>query len=107
MASVSCVLPSLSGRYLDTLIGIRHHSNEQINQHYDRDEHVNAEYDLKEDLRPEGLVIMIDRVIGVDFHSVGGGLAENREKQQLESSDWVLLDWNHETEQTWITWMRW
>lgn len=37
-------------------------------------------------------------VIVVDFHLVRVGLAENREKQQLESSYGVLLDWNTKAE---------
>lgn len=88
----------LSWRYLDTLVGIRHHSNEQINQHYDRDEHVYAEYNFKQDLSPGRLVIIFRGLIGVTFHVIGIGLAENREKQQFKSSDRVLLDWNHKIE---------
>lgn len=33
----------------------------------------------------------------IDFQLIGAGLAENREKQQLESTDWALLDWNHKS----------
>lgn len=77
------------------MIGIGHHSNEQINQHNDRDQHVNAENAFKKHLRPVRLVVRVFdvRVVAGAFQIVGGRLAEYREKQQIKSTDWILLDW--------------
>lgn len=40
--------------YLYPLIRVRHHSNQQVNEHDDRDEHVGAEYDFEQVFRPLG-----------------------------------------------------
>lgn len=40
---------------LNSLIGIAHHSDQEINKHHHRHQHVNAEGELEEDGRPIGL----------------------------------------------------
>lgn len=67
--------------YLDTLVSVRHHRNEECNQHHYRHQQVAAEHELEEVLRPRGPqrgdVVQVRQ----------GGLAENGEEQSLERLD--------------------
>lgn len=89
-------------RYLDTLVRVCHHSNEEINKHNHGYQHVNPEYEFEQYFGPEGLIVLSSLPI-LSFELIGRGLAENREKQQLESLDGVLLDWNHKPHTILIT----
>lgn len=91
--------------YLYTLVSIGHHSNEEINQHNDRHQHVNAENAFKKHFRPVRLVVRVFdvRVVAGTFQIVGGGLAEYREKQQIKSTDWILLDWKNTKKEKLVT----
>ncbi len=44
---------------LDALVGVAHHSNEQVDEDDDRDEEVDGEDDLEHDERPLGVLVLL------------------------------------------------
>lgn len=80
--------------YLNALVRIGHHSDEQVDQNDHRNQHVHAIDDFEQNFGPVWLVIVVSGVITGYFELVGARLAEHGKKEQLESADRVLLDWN-------------
>ena len=79
----SAELPLCVRLSLNTLIGVRHHGNEQVDEHDDRDHHINPENHLHDGFGKSGTQVH-------RWHEVWLHQSEQSEEQHLESVDWWL-----------------
>lgn len=81
------VLPFDVRLCLNSLVGITHHSNEQIYENYDRNQHINSKCQFEEDGSPLWL-------IGFDLELAVGCLAEDSEEEVLKGKYGIHFYWN-------------
>lgn len=79
--------------YLNPLIGVRHHSNQEIDEDDDRHQHVNAKDNFEQIFGPIGLRLRGARNELVHLRLFGRGLAEDGKEQQLERQYGIHADY--------------
>lgn len=78
--------------YLNPLIGIGHHGNQEVDQHNHRHQHINTEHNFEQIFRPIRLRSRLASVNFIDLRLLGIRLTEDSKEQQLEWRDWVHSD---------------
>lgn len=79
--------------YLNPLIGVGHHSNQQVDQHNHRHQHVNAEDYFEQILHPIGLSGFGDILYLVHLRLFGCRLTEDGEEEQLKRGNRMHAHW--------------